>query len=338
MAGTARILSIDGGGIRGVIPARILEWLEAKLGRRTSDVFHLVSGTSTGGIIAASLTKPAGHGQGKHRSALRAKDLLDLYVNHGSEVFNRSFWHGITSVGGLLEEKYSDEGLEKLLRRYLGGAQLANCTADTLVTSYDIVHRKPFFFKSWRAKKQPLRNFRLRDVARATSAAPTYFEPALIRPVGRSKAHALVDGGVFANNPVMCAYASARVIYPRATDILLVSIGTGEHTRRIEYKDAEDWGLVEWARPLLSVIFDGVADTVDYQLQQVLAPQADGESRYYRFQIRLKEGNDDIDDVTRANIATLVRKAEEILDNQAKEFETLATALAAPKTPVSKLR
>ena len=338
MAGTARILSIDGGGIRGIIPARILEWLEAKLARRTSDVFHLVSGTSTGGIIAAGLTKPGGQGQGKHRSALKAKDLLDLYVNHGSEIFNRSFWHGITSVGGLLEEKYSEKGLETLFRRYLGAAQLANCTADTLVTSYDIHCRKPYFFKSWRAKKEPLRNFRLRDVARATSAAPTYFEPALVRPVGRSKDHALVDGGVFANNPAMCAYASARVIYPKATDILMVSIGTGEHTRRIEYKDAEDWGLVEWARPLLSVIFDGVADTVDYQLRQVLAPQRRGGQRYYRFQIRLKEGNDDMDDATRANIATLVRKADEILENQAAEFEALATVLATPRSPLNELR
>ena len=177
-----------------------------------------------------------------------------------------------------MDEKYPTGPLERALAERLSGLLSQVDIADLLVTAYEIERRNPFFFKSWRARGLELdpgetaasRDFRLVDVARATSAAPTYFEPAAVR-AQNGTAYACIDGGVFANNPALCAYAAARRLYPKADSYLIVSLGTGQLERPIPLGRAKDWGLVGWARPLLGVIFDGVSDTVEYQLDQ-LAP------------------------------------------------------------------
>ncbi len=168
-----KILSIDGGGIRGVIPAVVLEYLEHVTGKSVSSCFDLVVGTSTGGIIAAGLTVPDSSGKPKYS----ASDMLEIYTKHGGEIFERSFWRGITSLGGLADEQYSEERLEQLLADYFKDTTLKDCLKPIVLTTYDIERRKPYFFKTRRAKDQPDRNHYLRDATRATSAAPTFFEP-----------------------------------------------------------------------------------------------------------------------------------------------------------------
>ena len=334
----ARVLSIDGGGIRGVIPAVLLESWEARLGRSLADSFHLIAGTSTGGILACGLCKP-GH-------ALSGKELLGFYEHWGPSIFRCSAWHSLTSLGGSADEKYPAEPLEEALKSALSGRLSEVERADLLVTAYEIERRDPFLFKSWKARGLGLKDaetsneydFHLVDVARATSAAPTYFEPAKISNA-KQQSWALVDGGVFANNPAMCAYAAARQLYPNADEYLVVSLGTGELERKIAYEDARNWGLLAWARPILNVIFDGVSDTVGYQLEQ-LAPQV----RHLRFQITLGEdardpaaANDDLDDASPDNLARLKRAAAKLLSSHARHSNTLLEALAEPITARAEL-
>jgi uncharacterized protein len=212
-----------------------------------------------------------------------------------------------------------------------------------LVTSYEIERRMPFFFRSSRATDQSDYDFAMRDVARATSAAPTYFEPCRI-PIDRQERsldarsdhrdlkhhgdyYALVDGGVFANNPGMCALVEARDLYPDADEFLVVSLGTGEFTRRIPYEDARGWGLALWAQPLLGVVFDGVSDTVSYQLKQLCESSDSTLNHYYRFQVRLDEGSDDMDDASRTNIRVLKLLAEDLIRERADDLDTLVKAL-----------
>ena len=333
MPGTARILSIDGGGIRGIIPAAVLARIESEVGRPISELFHLVAGTSTGGILAVGLAKPSGYGKSPHSGMLGAKDLGELYVERGGEIFEPSLCKWITSIGGLADEQYSAEGLERVLDDYLGDAPLSAASTDVLITGYNIEARKPTFFKSWRIKDEPERDFLMRDIARATSAAPTYFEPAFISGLNTEEKVALIDGGVFANNPAMCAYSEARLIYPGASDYLVVSLGTGEFTRPIPYNDAKNWGLIQWMRPSLDVIFDGVSDTVDYQLRHVVPP-VDGRQRYFRFQTALGEDEDEMDNVKRANIRALQRRAEEILERQKDEIAKVVEELRQPRESI----
>ncbi len=342
-----RVLSIDGGGIRGIIPATVLRYIEEQTGRPICDHFHLIAGTSTGGILATGLSQLA---DGKPVAS--AGDLLGLYVDRGGEIFSRSALKKIRSVGGLTDEKYSARSLTRALRGVLRDRWLGDVVSDLLVTAYDIENRRPHFFKSWRARGERWdsdtkdedagsRDFSLVDVVRSTSAAPTYFEPALVENRTRADEYALVDGGVFANNPSVCALASARRIYKQdGNDIFVLSLGTGLAQEAIEYDDAKDWGLVGWARKVIDIVFDGVSDAADYQLQQILGPQ-----QAVRLDIDLGDPENDkkapraaFDDASDENIALLVGRGEQLLQEQAKRLGEVVEKLKTPKADIGSLR
>jgi predicted acylesterase/phospholipase RssA len=295
-----RILSIDGGGIRGLIPAVVLCELEERAGRPASELFDLVAGTSTGGIIACALAK-----------GLAAEEIVPLYREEGPRIFRRSLGRRVTSAEGLLDEKHDDAELNAALDTYLGDTTLGEARMDVLVTAYDLHERAPHIFKSWRDE---WRDVRMADAARATSAAPTYFEPLLLGE------RSLVDGGVFATNPAMCAYAEAARLQP-GEEVRLVALGTGRLTRRIEHEDAKDWGQLEWVRPLIDVVFDGVADAVDYQLEHLLG------DRHHRFQVTLDQASDALDDASAANLERLHAHARALADERSADLDALVTLL-----------
>ncbi|WP_243286100.1 patatin-like phospholipase family protein [Geothrix terrae] len=317
-----RILSIDGGGIRGLIPALVLAELERRTGRAVADCFDLIAGTSTGGILALGLAVPGEGGRPRYS----AQDLAGLYLKEGARIFDESLWRRLTNPMGLRAAKYPSDGLEGVLAQYFGEARLKEALVEVLVTAYDLEKRDAFFYRRRRARADVRYDVPMRVAARGTSAAPTYFEPLLVSWPGDRDV--LVDGGVFANNPAMCAYAEARQgLGGSAEDILLVSLGTGIHTTPYRYEEAKGWGVAGWARPILDVIFDGVADTVDYQLRQLLPAGADGRPRYLRFQTDLDAGLSEMDDTSPEHLEGLQRAAEAILHRQAPAFEALVASL-----------
>jgi patatin-like phospholipase/acyl hydrolase len=318
MADRMRVLSIDGGGIRGLIPALFLTELEKRAGRPVAELFDFVAGTSTGGILGLGLTCPDPDDLG--RPKFSAAEMVELYDEHGHEIFSRSFFRKMPGAE-LFDERYSARALEKLLKRYFGSARLRDQLVDVMVPAYDIERRTAVFFKSWKAKEESDRDFSLRDVARATSAAPTYFEPYKIEVQGDY--YSLVDGGVFANNPAMCALAEAykRVQKGGELDVVLVSLGTGELTRRIPHDEATGFGLTMWARPIISVMMDGVADSVCYQCDEVLG------DRHFRFQVRLDEGSDDMDDASATNRRVLRLLADRLLSECSDEIDQMLELL-----------
>lgn len=298
---TFNVLSIDGGGIRGIIPAMVLAEIEERT-RSICKSFDLIAGTSTGGLLALGLSK---NGSGGRQKQYSAQDLTDIYATRGEDIFSRSFWKGVSSVGGLGDEKYSHEGLENVLNEYFGEVLLhqTHHTTKAMVTCYDIEAREPLFLKSWRDQH---RSIKMKEAARATSAAPTYFEPTQI--CIESQLRTLIDGGIFINTPVVSAYAEARRIIAEEKDyqhleesnIFVVSLGTGKLTREIPYEDARDWGKVEWLLPGFSCIFDGVSDAANYQMERFI-----GTENYIRLQAPLDEADDDMDNASGGNIRNL---------------------------------
>jgi patatin-like phospholipase/acyl hydrolase len=319
-----KILSIDGGGIRGIIPALVLAEIERQTGKPACDLFDLIAGTSAGGIIALGVTAPAHGGKPRHSAA----ELVNLFVEEGPKIFSRSLLRRIQTLDGLREEKYSASGLEAVLDKYLSGAALAEALADVLITTYDVQGHEPFFFKSRQAREQPELDYPMPVVARSTSAAPTYFEPEhAIPPVVVPKEpadYAFIDGGTFANNPALCAYAEVMRDYPGA-DALVISLGTGRLTETIPFAKARDWGLIEWARPLLGVIMDGSSRAIDYQLDQLL-----GTKRHFRFQTVLHGVSDSLDDASAANIAGLRGLGEKLISAEAQRIAEVCALLASP--------
>jgi len=325
MSRAFRVLSIDGGGIRGLIPALVLEEVERATGRRIAELFDLIAGTSTGGILALALTRPGPDG----RPAYSAADLVQLYEREGGTIFSRSIWHRARGFGNAFEEKYPTGPMEQVLEQYFGDTRLAQALTNVLVTGYELEERRPFFFKSHNARADPADDFPMKLAARATSAAPTYFEPAKVPSAAPPGYQALVDGGVFANNPAMCAYVEAlRKWGPE--NIVMLSLGTGEAVQPIPYRSARNWGLVNWAQPILSVVFDGVSDTVDYQLRALASADTGKLRGYWRLQTRLEHGTDAMDDASDENLQALRETAQRLIAHSPAALAQVCAEVCGP--------
>jgi patatin-like phospholipase/acyl hydrolase len=299
-----RVLSIDGGGIRGIIPAMVIAHLEQQTRKRACELFDLIVGTSTGGILALGLSLQNEAGQ----PLLAAKRMVALYERHGAEIFEQSLWRKLRTVGGIFEEAYSHEALEAVLKHYFGDRTLSECGIPAMVTSYDIQNRRTVFMKSWHADHAALL---CSDAARATSAAPTYFEPANLQWAEKSRT--LIDGGVYMNSPAVSAYAEARKLFPNEP-IAMLSLGTGELTRPIPYEEARTWGSALWVMSLLDCMFDGAAKAADHQMRLFLGEE------YQRLQATLTYASDDMDDASKGNIRNLKQTAREMISKNQDEL------------------
>lgn len=296
MVRPVRILSIDGGGVRGVIPALLLASLERIAGQPIHRLFDLITGTSTGGILACGLTRP---------NPPSAGDLADVYIQHSEDIFTSSSFRSLGSF--FSAPKYDARVLEGVLQKHLGDVWLSDSLTHVLVPSYDIERRQALMFKSWHARANPDGDYRVREVVRATSAAPTYFAPALVTSRSGVR-HACIDGSLVANNPTMCAIASARNLFPDRPDMIILSLGVGEQGNPFPYAQARTWGKLAWAAPAIDIMMDGITETVDYQIREAMAENV----QYLRIQTRLGDTvgspSDAIDDGSDINIARLVTR------------------------------
>jgi patatin-like phospholipase/acyl hydrolase len=320
-----KILSIDGGGIRGIVPAMLLAEIERRTQRQIAKLFDLVAGTSTGGILALALTIP----KNPRGPLYRAAEFAGMYAREGPRIFSRSLWHKLSGCNNLMNAKYSSAGIERVLEEFFGDSRLAHAATSVLVTCYEIERNFPFFFKSSNARIRSSHDFPARQVARAVSAAPTYFEPMKL-PTGTNTDHfTLIDGGVYANNPAACALVEARTTHPEAGGFLVVSLGTGSLRHSLRYDAAGNWGVAKWAAPLLSVVFDGVSSTVDYQMRQLMPDVSGHPKRYYRFQTGLDPRHHSLDNTCAANIAALQALANNLIEKRSGDLDELCDTLVA---------
>lgn len=252
------ILSIDGGGILGLIPALFLEQLEAQAKKPCCEIFDLIAGTSTGGILACALAK-----------GLPAKDLVTLYTERGPSIFSRDIGKQLRSLWGLAGSKFDNTVLKAELGKTFGATLLSQVQTPVLVPTYDIAARNVRFFKSWKASKEHCRDYALKDVALATSSAPTYFPPAEIVDCNGGT-HYFIDGGMFANNPAICALIEGVKAGHEIGAMQLCSLGTGNGLKPITAHKAAGWGLIRWARPVMQTFMDGQSDSANYHTKYLL--------------------------------------------------------------------
>lgn len=344
MANLTRILSIDGGGIRGIIPGKVLVYVEHKLQEKTgkpdariAEYFDLIAGTSTGGILACIYLCPTK--DEPKRPRFSAEEAVDLYLTRGKKIFSRPLWKKIIGYRGLFDEKYNPDELENALKDKFGDLKLSELFKPCLITAYDILLRKTTFFTRKEAIVDKGRDFLIKNIARATSAAPTYFEPAKIKSMSKLD-YPLIDGGVFANNPTLCAYAEVRSKFeklpdtgkpPMAENMAILSLGTGKPEKeRFTYKRAKKWGAVGWIRPLIDIMMSGVSETVDYQLGQIFdtLPE-DKKGQYLRVDGELIKAKHDLDEVKGTNLNDLEQDGIRITEEHKKELDKFVDLLVA---------
>ncbi len=298
-----RILSLDGGGIRGLVSCHWLGGVERALQAAgkpgLTGSFDLLAGSSTGALVACGLA----HGLGPDALAALYREQRHLiFPDLAGRLWSRA---GRVFSAGVSAPRYDGAGLEKVLRKVFGRATLGQLRAPVLVTAYDTVSRTPVMFKSFKPEHRDLPVW---QVCRASTAAPTYFPAHPMQVEGRDCS--LIDGGVVANNPTACAIAEALrkdAQVDNSRDLVVLSVGTGERTRSIDLRSAQSWGALEWAIPIIDVLFDGNTDSVDYIARHLVG---DG---YYRMQAELLVGLDDLDDTSQTNVLALETLAEEYL-------------------------
>lgn len=346
MAKKVRILSIDGGGIRGILPGMLLVGLEEKLkevsgdaNARIADYFDMVSGTSTGGILGCVVLTP--EAEGSSRPKYSAMEAVEVYLDRGDDIFHVPTWKKIQAMGGLRDEKYPATAIEAALEEYLGnGLKLSELLKPTVISSYDLQGGTPFFFKQHQAKKDPGAEFMVKDVARATSAAPTYFECAHVKSFNNTS-YPLIDGGVYVNNPALCAYAEARTMTfdelrpghfengsdkPISQDLFILSLGTASTSKSYGYKDAKDWGMVQWIQPLIEIMMSGVATNVDYQLAEIFKA-TDSSKFYQRINPYLGHADSAMDNGNPENLQKLKEAGEDNIKRYSQQLTEIAEIL-----------
>lgn len=333
--------------MRGLIPALLLQDLTRRIHhldmwrwrrwpfrgnpphpRAPGELFDIMAGTSSGALLTLGLSMP---------NALTPREVVELYRARAAEIFPPGRFAAAGAMKQAFTVKFDAAPLETLLLDLFGETRLGDCRNNLLVAAYDTDHRSPFFFKSYNTRvcrERPhlcgesgqYRNFLLRDVARATSAAPTFFEPARVTATD-GKQYTLVDGGLVANNPALAAYVEARKIYRNARKYIIVSLGTGRSNRQYSWDLIRRWGYLDWVSPLhgapLNAMFtDGQSEVVAHSLKQL--PRV----AYFRFNADLPVSvKEEMDDCTPENIAAVESMGRQMVTRFSGELHRLARLL-----------
>ena len=243
------ILCLDGGGMRGIIPSTLLIHIEkvfTALGdkRPLYSHFDLIAGTSTGGLIALALSNSYQNGLFDAKEN-KVEDIAKLYKTYGKTIFPKvNSIFPTQMLNQLFSHKYDDASFNHLLYNMFGNTTMKECLTPTMVVTYNYAHDKPFILSS-----SITPNTLVRQAARATSAAPTYFPAAFYYDESSKENIPLIDGGVVANNPVLYAYKEAKRMYPETEKFHILSLGTGFVSNRIEI-DNTNGGVLSWFDPI----------------------------------------------------------------------------------------
>ncbi|XP_076929463.1 patatin-like protein 2 [Bidens hawaiensis] len=343
------ILSIDGGGVRGIIPSVILEFLEHELqildgnNARLAKYFDVITGTSTGGLVTAMLTTPNEEG----RPIFAAKDVKSFYLEHCPKIFphdGNPLAPATKVIRALSGPRYDGEHLHRIIQEKLQEKRLHETLTNIVIPTFDIKCLQPTIFSSYQLKKNPSLDAKLSDICIGTSAAPTYLPSHSFQTQDSEgnllKEFNLIDGGVAANNPTLVAISEItkeittgspnffpikQMDYGR---FLVLSLGTGspEFQERYDATKSSSWGVLGWlagggSTPLVDVFTQASDDMVDYHISTVFQALHSQEN-YLRIQ----------DDTLSGDLASMDLATEENLQNLAKVGKRL---LKKPVTRVN---
>jgi predicted acylesterase/phospholipase RssA len=316
------VLAIDGGGIRGIIPATVLVDLERRLAPRSlATVFDLIVGTSTGGIIALGLTVP----DGEHPRN-PAERLLDFYLSDAETIFPGGGPIPLPPSAWVREgTRYSVARLEETLGRFLGDTPLTAALTGVVVTSYDLAYGEPVMLSS-RPELGDVSDVTMVVAARATSAAPMFFKPQIVKDGDRERM--LVDGGLYVNSPAVLGYLLGRQAAARDDlPLVLVSLGTGVRPPRTPLPVAERAQMRD-ASALARTLLEAVATGGGRLAHLLLDRLAVGERfRYWRLQTTVGSCSFTMDDSSPDNVACLYQCARELVSENDEELSAVTDAL-----------
>jgi len=311
-----KILSVDGGGIKGVIAVTILDAIQKKMNydKPLHEKVDIITGTSTGGLIACALTAPDENGKPKFGT----RDLIKIYRDLGETVFSSSICHKIKTLWGLVGPRFPLSGLDKVLEQKLGKTKISDALTEVIVCTYDLLTRSPVIFGS---KDPVLGQASMKEASLGTASVPSYFPSVKVDSIPGN--YNLIDGGIFAVNPALCALAYVKERDPEAT-VSVISIGNGNYNQKWKYKDTKDWGMLQWAFPVTDVIIDSSSDAINFQTESVC--KASG-GKYLRLQFDIPESLNDMADASAENIENLRLAAQKYVDENPEMIDAAVEIL-----------
>ncbi len=228
-----QILALDGGGIKGLFSATYLARLEEDLNCTITDHFDLITGTSTGGIIAAAL------GVG-----MRPHEIVKFYEDHGPAIFEKRLLRETSTGWGCFKSRYSSDPLKEALRECFGKRTLGDSAKRLVIPAYNLDGNDVMVFKT-RHHERYARDHKipLWEICMATTAAPTYFKAFHLN--GNTR---LIDGGVWANNPSMLGIIEALTsLDVPIANIRLLNVGTSHAVKHLT-ESLDEGGLWQWKK------------------------------------------------------------------------------------------
>ncbi|MBI4931903.1 MAG: patatin-like phospholipase family protein [Bacteroidetes bacterium] len=337
---TIRILSIDGGGLRGVVPLTILNEFKTRLklyaGKEIWECFDLIAGTSTGGLITSAITL-----RDKNAAEKKAKytinDILNVYIDHGKDIFPQRGWLGNKwhALKDIFRPTFGEEGIAKVFKDVLGEHRISDCLTNIMVSTYDLNNNVPLFFKSLDNAVNKNLDALLYDICRATSAGPTYLPTYIFNypknPDTEKPHRNCIDGGVYVNNPSMAALAEfvknyafydksiARKEDVDFKNIFVLSVGTGTYAAPIKDNASATKGELYWAKTISDVMMRGVNKTTDYEMNEIME-----DGNYLRLSINIdNEEHADMSNSSKETTQYLIKAAQEQVLNNADKMNKL---------------
>ncbi|KAI4356619.1 hypothetical protein L6164_000628 [Bauhinia variegata] len=316
------ILSIDGGGIKGIIPAVILEYLESALQERANnksariaDYFDVIAGTSTGGIIASMLTAPDSNNTDLPR--FTASEIIQWYKEESPCIFNQSEQGSI-----LLGPKYNGNCLHDIAREQLQEIRLGDALTDLVIPTFDLKQLKPVIFSSFKINQVPDLNAKLADIVISTSAAPTLLPP--YNFTNGNTTFNMIDGAVVADNPAFVACNELMQQGKNNTELLLLSLGTGNIPEGgWNATEAANWGIIQWGSHLLTILGHSSTHQSGYYLATLFN---DLQDNYLRIQeYNLSKEFESSDNSTQAYLDGLEDVGRKLLNETAKRINVITS-------------
>lgn len=323
---TVRILVVDGGGINGIMPLVLLNYLEEKTGKPISSLFDFYTGTSTGSIIVSTLNIPTATGQPKYT----AKRILELYTTFSKKVLNASLLRQIFTLKGLIAPRLSIDvlhrGFQKLLGREMTFGQLVNHVA---ITAFNITDKKLTIFNSWDCDS-PVSRYLVGDIITAAVATPTMFSPVFFSEYQNHHPAVFVDGMIFANNPSLSAIEEAFNLYPNAKKFIIVHLGTGGNSidfLNLTGEKIQSWGAIRWMYPMATILYKAQNLVIKNAIASIQHFSSSVKFKYYYFSKNLDFASPF--DTSEANIKNVGAVANTLLQAQKKELDKVASQLIA---------
>ncbi len=310
-----RILSLDGGGVRGLISLEVLKHIEQESGKPIAELFDFVAGTSTGSIIATKLLLADDQGKPRYSASV----VAEMYTELVGEVFHLPWYHRLLTLNGLLGPKVPNGVKIDLANEVYGDTAFGDLLLPVLIPTYSITESRANIFTNW---SQDSANMSLAALVTAATSPPSVF-PAIRLQGDSPDAGEYIDGGVVANDPAHLALVQALDRFPNAR-FVIVSIGAGLRNDNITDLEAIHDGALRWLKPLLIILFDGREEYTSLMLQMVSDAQTELGLRYYRINTEVPLGHGNIEDASPENVEALKVLGQELVK---KEQEKLKEAI-----------